>query len=106
MMSNSYSMEYGYKSLIYPARMFKTREDAQAFDDVESRSALTSQTFNRRLLEMIANGNPPEDAEETARVVLAAMRWIVNAADEAENAKRIAEWKSEQAKELAQQASE
>ena len=89
-MSNSYSMEYGYKSLIYPARMFKTREDAQAFDDVESRSALTSQFFNHKSLEMITRGIYPEEAEEPARVVLAAMRWIVNAADEVVQERRLA----------------
>ena len=97
-MTNTYTMQYGYASIIYPARMFRTREDAQAFDDVESRSALTSRYLNRQILEMIARGNVPEDAEETARVILAAMRWIVNAADDAAQTKRLAEYHAKNAK--------
>ena len=50
-MTNTYTMQYGYASIIYPARMFRTREDAQSFDDVESRSALIhSGSFNRQIV--------------------------------------------------------
>jgi hypothetical protein len=98
-MTNTYTMQYGYASIIYPARMFRTREDAQSFDDAESRSALIfSPSLNRQMLEMIARGNVPEDVEETARVILAAMRWIVNAADDAAQTKRMAEYHAKNAK--------
>jgi CMP-2-keto-3-deoxyoctulosonic acid synthetase len=101
-MTNTYTMKYGYASIIYPARMFSTREDAQSFDDVESRSALLSPYFNRQILEMIARGNVPEDAEETARTILAAMRWIVNAADDAAQTKRIAEYHAKNAEDASE----
>ena len=100
-MTNTYTMQYGYASIIYPARMFRTREDAQSFDDVESRSALIlSPSF--KMLEMIARGNVPEDAEETARVILAAMRWIVNAADDAAQTKWMAEYHAKNAEDAAE----
>ena len=97
-MSNSYSMEYGYASLIYPARMFKTREDAQRFDAVESRSALLGASFTRARIEAIANGTVPDEDGENCRVIFAALRWTVNAAEDAESEKRIAEWYARNAK--------
>jgi len=94
-MSNSYTMEYGYQSLIYPARMFKTREDAESFDVIQSLSTLTGFRISRDRLEALACGTIPEADEDDSRVLLAAMRWIVNAADDAERTKRIAKWEAE-----------
>jgi len=105
-MSNNYSMEYGYQSLIYPARMFKTREDAAAFDAAESRDVLTGPLFNRRLIVAIAEGTIDETGEENARVVLAALRWTVHAADDAEREKRMTEWRKEKEAVAVQQAAE
>ena len=101
-MSNSYSMEYGYKSLIYPARMFKTREDAQTFDGVESLTAICGRAIDLGFLEGVAKGTLPEYAQENGRVILAAMRWIVNAADDAGQAKRLAEYHARLANDAAE----
>ena len=94
-MSNSYSMEYGYASLIYPARMFKTREDATAFDAAESRKVLTSTLFTPDRIKRITLALELNNDDENCRVVLAALRWTVNAADDAERTKRIAKWEAE-----------
>jgi hypothetical protein len=98
-MSNNYSMEYGYPSLIYPARMFKTREDAQNHD----RDAALNVMFDSALLARsratdLACGTVREDDEENCRTVIAALRWIVNAAEDVESAKRIAKWHAQNAK--------
>jgi hypothetical protein len=103
-MSNNYSMEYGYQSLIYPARMFKTREDAEAFDGVESRTVLTGPIFTRALIEDIAKGDIFEGNKDNARVVLAALRWTLNAADDAARDKRMAEWREKEKENEAVQA--
>jgi hypothetical protein len=92
-MSNSYSMEYGYQSLIYPARMFKTREDAKSFDSVQSSEVLIGPSFTRYMVECISNGTVTELDQENARVVLAALRWVVNAVEDAESEKRMEAWR-------------
>jgi hypothetical protein len=91
-MSNNYSMEYGYQSLIYPSRMFKTLEDAEAFDAVESRSIITGVLFTPDRIKRITLALELTGDEEDYRVVLAALRWTVNASDAAERDKRIAEY--------------
>jgi hypothetical protein len=105
-MSNNYSMEYGYPSLIYPARMFKTREDAEAFDATESRNALCGSIFTKYLVECIASGQVIDADQENVRVVLAAMRWVANAADDAERENRMAEWRKQEEASAVQQAAE
>jgi hypothetical protein len=84
-------MEYGYPSLIYPERMFKTREDVQQFDSLEARSGVY---ITKERIESIVFGKINEGDEENCRVVLASLRWIVNAADDAESARLTKEWEA------------
>jgi hypothetical protein len=93
-MGNNYSMEYGYPSLIYPARMFKTREDARQFDSAEAMATLTGFYITKERIRAIASGTIDESDEENCRLVLAALRWIVNAADDAESARLTKEWEA------------
>ncbi len=88
-------MDYGYASLIYPARMFKTREDATAFDAAESRNVLTGTLFTPDRIKRITLAWELNNDDENCRVVLAALRWTVNAADDCENEKRMAKWREE-----------
>ena len=105
-MRNSYTMQYGYQSLIYPARMFKTREDAAAFDAAESTGILLGAFLTRPRLEAIASGTVAEGDKDNCSAILAALRWTVNAADGAEDEKRSAKWRQQRESDAAKIAAE
>jgi hypothetical protein len=106
-MSNSYTMEYGYKSLIYPARMFATPEDVSNFDRDAAISAMVdSVLFTRHRITDLACGTVQEEDADNCRVLIAAMRWILNAADAAGRAKFMAAMREREAAKAALSAAE
>ena len=83
-MGNSYTTHYGYASILEPGRIFAEKSDAVSHD--LERAILLARTVSGDAIRAVADG------AENETQLLAALRWIVNAADDVASEKRLAEY--------------